>query len=296
VYVVRMEAGALAHPLRLAVMPKHTLPLADTLRQRRPRLGASHLVRSSYIFRRPAHVAVPLVLLLLLTLLAPPPARDADEDDCVQNPTGGVRCIIPLAEDTLMFLENRGVTRVLIDLNGHRFKLATDPDEVARSANAFLIPRHGVLTIHIGAYMLEGFDANVITFITQGPAGTDWRFVIAPDFVEDQTEAAYAIEGLVPFPEEQRLLSAYPNPFRDRTTLTFEIPEERTIGLPARFSIYDARGRVVRRLEDAPHFPGRHEVLWDGRDDAGRPVAAGVYVARLLLGPQAYSVRLARLP
>lgn len=239
---------------------------------------------------------MPLIVLLLISLLAPPPALDPGEDDCVQGPTGAVRCVIPLEEDTLMFLENRGVTRILIDLNGHRFKLATDPAEVARSANAFLIPRNGSLTLHIGAYMLPGFDANVISFVTQGPAGTDWRFVIAPEFVEGETEVAYAIGGLSPFPEGQGLAQGYPNPFRDRTTLTFDIPEERTTGLDARLAIYDVRGRRVRRLEDAPHFPGRFEVIWDGRDDAGRPVPAGVYVARLFLGPTVYSVRTTRVP
>jgi hypothetical protein len=120
--------------------------------------------------------------------------------------------------------------------------------------------------------------------------------VIAPDFVEGQTGVAYAIEGLTDFPPALRLAQGYPNPFRERTTLTFDIPEERITGLPARLAVYDVRGRLVRRLEDAPHFPGRFEVPWDGRDDAGRPVPAGVYVARLLLGPDVYSVRMVRLP
>ena len=41
------------------------------------------------------------------------------------------------------------------------------------------------------------------------------------------------------------------------------------------------RGRAVRRLLAAELPAGRHEVVWDGRDDAGSVVASGTYVARL---------------
>jgi flagellar hook assembly protein FlgD len=46
--------------------------------------------------------------------------------------------------------------------------------------------------------------------------------------------------------------------------------------------VYDVAGRVVRRLfGDRTLEAGRHTLGWDGRDDAGRPVAAGVYYLRL---------------
>lgn len=48
-------------------------------------------------------------------------------------------------------------------------------------------------------------------------------------------------------------------------------------------SVYDVAGRAVRRLfGDRPLDSGRHALVWDGRDDAGRQVAAGIYNLRLV--------------
>ena len=53
-------------------------------------------------------------------------------------------------------------------------------------------------------------------------------------------------------------------------------------------AVYDVNGRLVRNLLvgfAAPaaqaFLPGQHEVVWDGKDDNGRAVASGVYLARL---------------
>ena len=45
--------------------------------------------------------------------------------------------------------------------------------------------------------------------------------------------------------------------------------------------IHDVRGRRVRRLVGGEQTAGPHEVRWDGTDDAGRQLAAGVYLVRL---------------
>jgi hypothetical protein len=45
--------------------------------------------------------------------------------------------------------------------------------------------------------------------------------------------------------------------------------------------MYDVMGRLVRRLHDGELEAGLHTKSWDGRDDRGQRVAAGVYLARL---------------
>jgi flagellar hook assembly protein FlgD len=45
--------------------------------------------------------------------------------------------------------------------------------------------------------------------------------------------------------------------------------------------VYDVAGRIVRTLADGTLASGRHEQTWDGRDEAGKTVAAGVYFVRL---------------
>jgi hypothetical protein len=76
------------------------------------------------------------------------------------------------------------------------------------------------------------------------------------------------------------LLSAQPNPFRPGTELAFRISES-AAGAPARLTLVDVSGRAVRSLVDGRLPVGLHHVLWNGRDDAGNPVASGIYFAKL---------------
>jgi len=75
-------------------------------------------------------------------------------------------------------------------------------------------------------------------------------------------------------------VSAYPNPFNPSTTFRFELPS----ASPVLFTLYDVRGRRVRTLVDQNLPAGEHFVSWDGLDDAGRPVASGVYLFRVKSG------------
>ena len=74
-----------------------------------------------------------------------------------------------------------------------------------------------------------------------------------------------------------RLHPAAPNPFRADTRIAFDLPTDSAVTL----EIYDIRGRRVRVLERSRLAAGTHETAWNGRDDAGRSVAAGVYLVRL---------------
>ncbi|MFN8177156.1 MAG: FlgD immunoglobulin-like domain containing protein [bacterium] len=69
-----------------------------------------------------------------------------------------------------------------------------------------------------------------------------------------------------------------PNPFRASTTLSFSLPAAATV----RLAVYDAAGRLVRRLfEHESLGAGAHERVWDGRDEAGHVAAPGIYAYRL---------------
>jgi len=70
---------------------------------------------------------------------------------------------------------------------------------------------------------------------------------------------------------------ARPNPFNPRTLV--ELRLDRT-GF-ATVTIHDARGRQVRTLFSGTRGAGRHSLVFDGLDDAGRALASGVYFARM---------------
>ncbi|MFO7654616.1 MAG: FG-GAP-like repeat-containing protein [Candidatus Krumholzibacteriia bacterium] len=77
------------------------------------------------------------------------------------------------------------------------------------------------------------------------------------------------------------LAQNFPNPFNPATSIIFELPRAGRVDL----AVYGLDGRRVRTLlAEAPHGAGRHEVIWDGADDAGRRVASGTYFYRLRSG------------
>jgi subtilisin family serine protease len=70
---------------------------------------------------------------------------------------------------------------------------------------------------------------------------------------------------------------AAPNPIVGSGSIRFELVAAGRV----RLSLYDAAGRRVRELADGRYAAGPHALPWDGRNDRGSPLAAGVYFARL---------------
>jgi len=68
-----------------------------------------------------------------------------------------------------------------------------------------------------------------------------------------------------------------PNPFHQGTVIGFSLPRNGRVQL----EVMDVSGRLVRTLASAPMPAGEHRYQWDGRNEAGHPVAAGAYFYRL---------------
>ncbi len=84
-----------------------------------------------------------------------------------------------------------------------------------------------------------------------------------------------------PVPRRFALHPAVPNPFNPTTRLAFDLPRDADVWL----EVLAVDGRRVRRLLAGSRFEaGTHAVSWDGRDDGGRGLAAGVYVVRMRAG------------
>jgi hypothetical protein len=84
------------------------------------------------------------------------------------------------------------------------------------------------------------------------------------------------------------LHAGYPNPAQHRTAIDYEL---RSDG-PIRLDVFNAGGTRVRVLADKVLTAGRHFVTWDGRDDSGVAVPAGVYFCRLRSGGASSQQRL----
>jgi formylglycine-generating enzyme required for sulfatase activity len=117
------------------------------------------------------------------------------------------------------------------------------------------------------------------------PAFVTVRLEGAPAYLAMELEGeAFGVDGEPLAAIEGRLaqprvcsIGGYPNPFNPATTLRYELAE---VG-PAQLAIYDVSGAMVRRLVSGWQAAGAYTVVWDGRDEGGRPVASGLYLGCL---------------
>jgi subtilisin family serine protease len=86
-------------------------------------------------------------------------------------------------------------------------------------------------------------------------------------------------------------LSIEPNPSAEISRLSFSLARRGWVHV----SILDVSGRKVRALFDGIRLEGKHAFEWDGRDDQGDAVAAGIYFARVESGGEDRVRKLARV-
>jgi hypothetical protein len=69
-----------------------------------------------------------------------------------------------------------------------------------------------------------------------------------------------------------------PSPFSAGTTIGFAMAVSGNV----RLEVFDVTGRSVRTLLDGIEGAGTHQIVWDGRDSAGRRAGSGVYFIKLV--------------
>jgi hypothetical protein len=90
-------------------------------------------------------------------------------------------------------------------------------------------------------------------------------------------------------PTDFRLTQNYPNPFNPTTTIDYNVASTGFVNL----KVYDVMGRLVKTLVDnqwtvAGQTSG-YSVMWNGLDDSGQKVSAGLYIYRLQSGSMSTS-------
>ena len=86
------------------------------------------------------------------------------------------------------------------------------------------------------------------------------------------------LAGLPQIPENFELLINYPNPFNPTTTIEFKIKGE----VHVKLNVFDIYGRKVATLINGVSLSNK--LIWNGKNDQGQLVPAGVYFARLESG------------
>lgn len=145
-------------------------------------------------------------------------------------------------------------------------------------AGAFVsMPTTGLVQVFRGASAWADFDDDDdLDLLLTGQAGPPEYGYVTRLYRNDGS-----ISGVDEAPPVAALaLSHAPNPFTASTHLGFTLAAAAAVEL----HVFDAAGRRVRTLHDGRLGAGPHDLAWDGRDDAGRRVAAGRYFAALRVG------------
>jgi hypothetical protein len=148
-------------------------------------------------------------------------------------------------------------------------------------------------------------DQKVISVSTVAVNGvlndsTDWSVVaveIKPLTSAGKRNAMAANENLTP-PADFQLGQNYPNPFLSEaispalggrnpgTQINFSLPASGKVIL----DIYNETGQLVRTLVEGDMAAGRHSVRWNGHNQLGKTVAAGIYLYRIVVHGEAGDV------
>jgi hypothetical protein len=81
----------------------------------------------------------------------------------------------------------------------------------------------------------------------------------------------------------------YPNPFNLSATIDYALSEAGDVSL----SVSSITGQKIRTLLSGPLAAGAHSAVWDGKDDSGKTVSSGIYIAHLRSGKLTASRRMA---
>ncbi|MCD4776711.1 MAG: PQQ-binding-like beta-propeller repeat protein, partial [Candidatus Aegiribacteria sp.] len=86
--------------------------------------------------------------------------------------------------------------------------------------------------------------------------------------------------GITPGSSSRFTLRADPNPFYSTASISFELSESAFISI----DVYDLSGRIVTTLENSVLPAGEHFMQWNGINQNGEPVSAGLYLCRIQSG------------
>ncbi|MHB8157774.1 MAG: WD40/YVTN/BNR-like repeat-containing protein [Desulfocucumaceae bacterium] len=118
-------------------------------------------------------------------------------------------------------------------------------------------------------------DLDGVFFISKyygwvcGNSGTILKYY-DPDGVEGTANSEAQIA-------KGKLDQNYPNPFYQSTVINYQIQMPAMVSL----KLYNIAGQLIRSFELGYHKSGSYSVKWDGKDEAGRKAASGIYFYRL---------------
>lgn len=143
---------------------------------------------------------------------------------------------------------------------------ASAQDRLARQ----VIGSGGIIGAPAGGRVLSGTVGQVVIGIVNNTAAPGDR--LSQGFWLPLLEAVSVDEG-DPSSSTQTV-SNFPNPFQSSTTIRFDAPLEGDVTV----RVFDMVGNLVRSMTGQVALTGAQELLFDGLDTQGNPLASGGYI------------------
>lgn len=146
------------------------------------------------------------------------------------------------------------------------------PDYAQTKINADSVPFAPAVNYGAGEFSVFGGDLDNDTDLDLAAANYNSHNIsillngACTSYVEQEEEAATVTSFFIS--------QNYPNPFNQTTKIEFALAKSGFVTL----QIYDLLGRKVRTLVSEHLSSGYKSVLWDGKNDAGKDAASGVYL------------------
>jgi len=176
-----------------------------------------------------------------------------------------------------------GNTLICADTEGHLFEVTSDGDLVWEYINP--VTQDGIVEIFEDNYPMTNsvfrayrYTADHTALVGRDltPQGTitgrtpDY---LTPDDIND-------IDADTDVPANFFLKQNHPNPFNPETTISYHLETAGEVQL----KIYNLLGQEVITLIQKLQTPGDYQLIWNSKDNLGRPVSSGIYLYRLQMG------------
>ncbi len=178
-----------------------------------------------------------------------------------------------LHTDRFLYVNNHGLPKINILINDRALNLVANEEGTGRSGNTYFMSKEGQRLIDISSYLHEGENQVQVKCDATATGSADLLFADVQ---------LGEIDNSIILPTAFALNQNYPNPFNPETHIAFDIPASWTA--PVTLRIFNMQGQLMQTLVDGVMSPGRHEVVWNGRDTSGQPVATGMYFYQILSG------------
>ncbi|KAA3655674.1 MAG: DUF362 domain-containing protein [Calditrichaeota bacterium] len=154
-------------------------------------------------------------------------------------------------------------------------------------ANKLIMSKDIVAVDHLGRELLQEQNSSTVSWasyidsaVNYGLGTNDPSQMDIINITNPTTTGVENSDNNLNVPNDFQLEQNYPNPFNAGTKIKFYAAKTGEVEL----AIYNARGQHVRTLVNRSINTGWHQVAWDGRNEAGRMAASGIYICHFRSG------------